>query len=345
MIAADAVRALVQAVIALAFFTDAIEVWHLIVSSALFGAASAFFGPASTGLVKSIVSTERLQEANALIGISQNAASIFGPALAGLLVSVAGFGVVFAIDAASFVVSAAFLVAMRLPAAVEHAGTRSFLMDVAQGFGVVRRRTWLWASFISFAVGNVSIAAFFVLGPLVVEAELGGPSTWGLVLAAGAGGGVLGSLVALRWKPARPLVPAAVLMLTVSLQLVGLVPPVPVPVLMAAVAAAFASIAIGNALWDTMLQQHVPQETISRVSSLDWMVSLVFMPLGYTAAGPLADRIGVEETLLLAAALGTVASLSLLLVPSIRNLRRLDETAPDEGAAEDVSSARTPLPV
>jgi MFS family permease len=134
-------------------------------------------------------------------------------------------------------------------------------------------------------------------------------------------------------------------MLTVSLQLVGLVPPVPVPVLMAAVAAAFASIAIGNALWDTMLQQHVPQETISRVSSLDWMVSLVFMPLGYTAAGPLADRIGVEETLLLAAALGTVASLSLLLVPSIRNLRRLDETAPDEGAAEDVSSARTPLPV
>jgi MFS family permease len=345
MIAADIVRAGAHGVIALAFFTDAIEVWHLIVSSALFGAASAFFGPASTGLVKSIVSTERLQEANALIGISQNAASIFGPALAGLLVSVAGFGVVFAIDAASFVVSAAFLVAMRLPAAVEHAGTRSFLMDVAQGFGVVRRRTWLWASFISFAVGNVSIAAFFVLGPLVVEAELGGPSTWGLVLAAGAGGGVLGSLVALRWKPARPLVPAAVLMLTVSLQLVGLVPPVPVPVLMAAVAAAFASIAIGNALWDTMLQQHVPQETISRVSSLDWMVSLVFMPLGYTAAGPLADRIGVEETLLLAAALGTVASLSLLLVPSIRNLRRLDETAPDEGAAEDVSSARTPLPV
>jgi hypothetical protein len=209
----------------------------------------------------------------------------------------------------------------------------------------VRRRTWLWASFISFAFGNLSIAAFFVLGPLVVERELGGPSTWGLILAAGAGGGVLGSVVALRWKPARPLVPASILMLTVSLQLVGLVPPVPVPLLMAAAAAAFASIAIGNALWDTLLQQHVPKEAISRVSSLDWMVSLVFMPLGYTAAGPLSDRIGVEETLLLAAGLGAAASLALLFVPSIRNLRRLDDAEDAPPISEDSQPAREPVAV
>jgi MFS family permease len=69
MIAADAVRALVQAVIALAFFTDAIEIWHLALSSAIFGVASAFFGPASTGLVPEIVSANRLQEANALLGL------------------------------------------------------------------------------------------------------------------------------------------------------------------------------------------------------------------------------------------------------------------------------------
>ena len=340
MIAADLVRALVHAVIALAFFTDSIAVWHLVASSALFGAASAFFGPASTGLVKSLVKPTRLQEANALMGISNNAVSIFGPALAGLLVAVAGFGVVFAIDAATFIVSAGFLVAMRLPATIERTRTSSFLSDVALGLAEVRRRTWLWTSFISFAVGNVSIAAFFVLGPLVAERELGGASSWGLILTAGATGGVVGSVVALRWKPPRPLVPSALLMLTVSLMIVGLVPPVPVAVLMAATAAAFASIAIGNALWDTVLMQYVPQETISRVSSLDWMVSLVFMPLGYTIAGPLASRIGLDETLLLAAGLVATASLGVLLVPSVRHLRRLEPIAEPSD-----DEARRPAPV
>ena len=79
MVVADLVRAAVHGLIAIAFFTDSIEVWQLIVSSAVFGAASAFFGPASTGLVKTIVGPERLQEANALFGISDSAVSISAP--------------------------------------------------------------------------------------------------------------------------------------------------------------------------------------------------------------------------------------------------------------------------
>jgi MFS family permease len=336
MIAADLLRAGVHGAVAVAFFTDSIQVWHLIVSSALFGAASAFFGPASTGLVKTIVSPERLQQANALLGISDGAVSIFGPALAGLLVTTSGYGVVFALDAATFLASAAFLLAMRLPRAVRRRERTTFLSDVAHGVGEVRARTWLWTAFIAFALSNLSIAAWFVLGPLVVETELGGASRWGLILTGGAIGGVVGSAIALRWKPERPLVPAFALMLSVSLQLLALVPPVPVPVLMAAAALSLASIAIGNTLWHTMLQQHVPRETISRVSALDWMISLVFMPLGYTVAGPLADTIGLDTTLVLAAALGASANLAILLVPAVRHLRRVDGPTFADGEPEAV---------
>jgi hypothetical protein len=113
-------------------------------------------------------------------------------------------------------------------------------------------------------------------------------------------------------------------MLSVSVLLVALVPPLPVAVLAVLAAATFASIAVGNVLWNTMLQQHVPRETISRVSSLDWMVSLVFMPLGYTVAGPLAEGIGLDTTLVLAAGLGAAANVGVLLVPGVRGLRRLE---------------------
>jgi MFS family permease len=344
MIAADVARALVHGLVALAFFTDAIEVWQLIVSSAVFGAASAFFGPASTGLVKSIVSPARLQEANALLGLSRNAARIFGPALAGLLVATVGFGVVFAVDAATFVVSAGFLLAMRLPPIATRERRASFLADVAQGFAEVRRRAWLWTAFIAFAVSNLSMASYFVLGPLVVENELGGAQAWGLIMTGGAVGGAVGSAIALRWRPGRPLVPAFLVMLSVSLLLVALVPPAPVPVLALAAGVTLAGVAAGNALWDTMLQQHVPQETISRVSALDWMVSLVFMPLGYIVAGPLANAIGLNATLLLAAGLAAAANLGVLLVPSVRSLRRV-EPAPAVAVGDEEPGTPAPAPV
>jgi hypothetical protein len=207
---------------------------------------------------------------------------------------------------------------------------------VRHGLGEVRSRTWLWSSFIVFSISNVTIAMYFVLGPLVVERELGGASDWGLLLTGGAIGGLLGSLVALRYKPARPLIPAFLLMFFVFAQLVALIPPLPVAALMLAAVLAVFSIAIGNALWDTMLQQHIPVESISRVSALDWMISLVFMPLGYVMAGPLADAIGLDLTLALAAAVGVLANTSLLLVPSVRNLRRLEPTLlPVEDEAEE----------
>ncbi len=340
MIVADLVRAGTQALVALAFFTDSVAIWHLIVASFLVGGASAFFGPASTGLVKTIVRPERLQEANALINMSQNAIQIFGPVSAGALVVFVGFGPIFALDAITFVASTICLVAMRLPP-LPRPERQSFLADARRGFDEVRQRTWLWSAFIVFSISNVTIAMYFVLGPLVVERELGGASDWGLLLTGGAVGGLLGSLVALRYKPVRPLIPAFLLMFFVSAQVAALIPPLPVAGLMLAAVLAVFSIAIGNALWDTMLQQHIPAEAISRVSSLDWMISLVFMPLGYVAAGPLAEAIGLDLTLALAAATGALANVGLLLVPSVRNLRRLD----DVPAAEDPEQVVTPVPV
>ena len=115
MVSADAVRAVVQVAIAVDFAMNTAAWWHLAVSSAVLGAAAAFFGPASTGVVPQIVAAERLQEANALIALSRSAIDIAGPAVSGVLVAEVGYAVVFAVDGASFVASGCFLVAARLP--------------------------------------------------------------------------------------------------------------------------------------------------------------------------------------------------------------------------------------
>jgi MFS family permease len=324
MMAADVVRATAHALVAAAFFTDAIAVWHLAASSAAFGIASAFFNPASTGLVPSLVSPGRLQEANALLGFARSVTEVGGPLAAGLLVTTLGFGLVFAIDAASFVASFACLAAMRLPAAIQRVGRRSMLTEALEGLRVIRERRWIVIGLSCDLVFNLALGAYFVLGPLVVERHFGGAPAWGVMMTAAAVGGLAGNAVALRYKPQRPLLVAYAVSFVTPLQLLALAGPAPLPALTLGAALVVVAIVIMNTFWATMEQQHVPQAVLSRVDALAWMVSLVAMPAGMVVVGPLSEAIGVSATLVGAAAVGGAALAAALAARSVRDLRRKD---------------------
>jgi MFS family permease len=345
MIGSDAVRGAVHAIVALAFFTETIEVWHLVVASTVFGAASAFFNPASTGLVPQIVSPGRLQEANALLGLSRNASELFGPALAGVLVATVGYALVFAIDAASFVASLACLALMR-PLGAVRTQAQSFLADAREGIREVLARPWMRATLTADAFGNFAIAPYLVLGPVVVRDHLGGATDWGLIVAAAAAGGIAGGMLVLRWKPERPLVAAYAGLTAIPLALLSLVPPLPLPLLMVSSALFSMSIVVGNTFWQTMEQQHVPNEVLGRVDSVSWMLALVIMPIAYAVTGPAADWLGVRETLLAAAGIGLAATSGVLLSRSVRELRRLDgrPTPLPSPAFDSVGESPVPAP-
>jgi MFS family permease len=334
LIGCDVVRGLVDAFTAVALLTGVMELWMFVVTASLFGAASAFFGPASTALVPATVSGERLQQANALLALTRRGADVFGPLLAGAIVVAAAPGWVFAIDAGTFAVSAFFLLRLRVDD--RPTGRRSsFLGEAADGWREVRSRRWLGAGFVAFALGNLGVAAFPVLGPTIAARELGGAHAWGLIVAGGAIGGIAGGIGAYRWLPRRPLLVCFLVFPLASLPLLALAPPLPVLVIVAANAAFLFGISFGNAIWETVLQQRIPGDQLGRVSSYDWMVSLVFMPIGYVLAGPLADAIGLEATLVGAAALIVAVDVSaLLLVPELRSMRALPRgTRPSETAA------------
>lgn len=321
MLVADAVRALVQAAVAVLLLAGAAEIWHLGVAGFVSGAASAFFIPASVGLVPDTVSAGRLQQANATMALSRNATEIGGPALAGVLVALVGPGWVFAVDAVTYAASTLTLLALRVAAGAALELRQSFLADLRDGWREITARTWLWVSLIADSVANIGMSCFYVLGPIVAARELGGAEDWGAIVAAGAIGGTLGSALALRWRPARPLVAAYGLLFLATFQLLALVPPLPTAVVAGASVCAYVAIGFSGTVWDTAIQQHVPRAALSRVSAFDWMISLVFRPIAYALVGPAVVLAGIDAVLVGGAVLLAAAAAGALSVPSVRGLR------------------------
>ena len=320
MIAADLARCASQGLTAALLLSGHAQIWQLAALQAVHGAASAFFNPASTGLVPMTVSSEHLQQANGLRALSMSGANIVGPMVGGLLVATAGAGWALAADAASFAVSAAFLVRLTL-AASEHPAARSFLHDLRTGWQEFRGRTWVWVYVAWASLGNLGMAAFMVLGALVAKESLGGAAAWGLIMAAFGAGAVVGSVSALQLHPRRPLVVAAATLTALALPATALALALPALVAAAAALAAGGAMMLSNTLWETVLQQNVPPAALSRVSAYDWFGSLAFTPIGYALAGPVAAGIGVAPSLWIVAAFFALSAPAIAALPSIRGVR------------------------
>ena len=332
MLTCDAIRAGVQAAVAVALFTGSMEIWMFVVTSTLFGAAQAFFGPASTGLVPETISNARLQEANALLKVSEGAATIAGPALAGVLVAAFEPGVVYALDSLTFIASAVFLARLRLKPR-EPSPRQRFVADLLDGAREAWSHLWLRAGFLAAAVANVGIGIMIVLGPLIAAEELGGAAAWGLILTGGAIGGLLGGVLALRFSPSRPVPLALIVWSFGSLPLLALVPPLPALAIATANAVFAFGIVLGNTIWETLQQREIPAERLSRVNSFDWMVSLIFMPVGQALAGPLAEAVGFEPVLIGAALLIAVPCFAVLPLAGVRRGPTLAEATGRAGKA------------
>jgi predicted MFS family arabinose efflux permease len=331
MLVSDVVRGVVQATLAVLLLSGAAELWHLVVLLAVYGTAQAFFQPAATGLVPATVSPERLQQANALLGLSRSLAFVIGPAVAGVIAAATNPGIVFVVDGATFAVSAASLALLRLSRSRRQGEQQSFFADLKGGWHELVSHTWLWV-IVAWASAFlcVVVAPYMTLGPVIAEESLGGPAAWGLIAAGWGAGTLAGGLIALRWKPFRPILvcSAAVLLIAPAMALLALRAPAPLVAALNAVGGA--GMGLFGALWQTTLQQHVREDALSRVSAWDWMGSYLFLPLGLVLAGPVSNVIGISATLWISVAFIVLSTFAVLLVPDVRNLRRLDEPEPDE---------------
>jgi MFS family permease len=161
-----------------------------------------------------------------------------------------------------------------------------------------------------------------VLGPVSVSGRLGGPGAWAAVVVAFGIGSILGDLVLLRIRPRHAMRISAIALVVASCQAAvygsgfGLVATC---VLQCATGV---GVTMFFTLWEVSLQEHVPGDALSRVSAFDYLAATALMPVGTALAGPVAEGLGTQPTLLGMSAIGVACALALLAVPEVRRLPR-----------------------
>ncbi|MDO8210818.1 MFS transporter [Conexibacter sp. CPCC 206217] len=330
MLSTDLMRGSLHALLAVLILTDHITIWELVAIEALFGTAEAFFRPAFSGLVPQTVPEELIQEANALNNLTQTIAEFAGPAIATALVLTLGTGTAFAVDAGTFFVSACLLALVHPRPRGEPAPRRSVRTELREGFEEVRSRTWVWVTIVVFSFQLFgTYAPYVVLGPTVAEDRYGDPALYGWLAAAVGFGTAIGSLLALHWRPRRPLVAGILLVLPFCLLLSAYALGIPLALALVLGTTTGVGIALFGIWWQTALAERIPPQALSRVTSYDWLGSLALLPVGYVVIGVLADHIGAIEVM----AGGGVLAASVLLLGLIpRATRELGQAGARVGA-------------
>jgi hypothetical protein len=267
-----------------------------------------------------------LQQANATLRLAQNSTTIMGYALGGVLVAATSPGAAIVIDGVSFALGALFIGLMHLPPGARVPGS-TVLHELRIGWSEFSGRTWLWAIVAQFAIVNaVETGSVNVLGPAIAKAHFGGAAWWGAALTAQAIGLVVCGAMMLRYRPRRLLLVATFAIFPMALFPLSLARPLAAPLVVCAAFLTGFFIEIFGVLWDTAMQQQIPHDKLSRVSSYDALGSFVFIPIGLAAAGPIADAIGTRAALLGAAALVVVPTALVLLS---RDVRTLEQQSPE----------------
>jgi MFS family permease len=335
MIVTDLTRAFLHAGVAILIFTGAIRIWQLVVIEALFGAAQAFFQPAYSGLLPQTVPEELIQDARALTESMANLAFLVGPALATALVLGIGAGEAFAFDAATFVISALLLARVRPRARGVLAEPETVLASLRGGWREVRSRTWVWVTIGVFTGALLCVyAQWYALAPGIARDVYGSAGVFGVLESVAGVGAVVGGLLGLTWRPARPLATGLVLVLAWPIQDLFFAAGAPLAIVVVCAFATGFGFSLLMVWWETALAQHIPANALSRVSAWDWMGSLALLPVGYLIAGPLAAAFGARVVLGVGSVIGIVL-LALALVPretrSLRGVGSGEETPSDVG--------------
>ncbi|GCF75842.1 MFS transporter [Bacillus cereus] len=325
MLFTDIIRCILMMLFATLIFMDVLTIPLLYVLVALYGLMEGIFQPAYSAVRAKVFVPEIRNAANALTQMSNQGIRLIGPALGGLIVSVASAGIGFGLDAVTYLLSFLCLLFLR---EIKFNKVQKFernkvnyKKDFMEGILVLKSHPWLWITILVFSFINICYAGIIVvLIPWLFNVHHHFEAyVYGLGMASSGAGAVIAALIfggRQQWRKRGLLAYGGVLISGIALLIMPFVSWA--PALIALMAMEGFGMMIFGLIWETSLQELVPEEAFGRVASLDMLGSFALLPLGYVVVGWLATVIGGKITIIMLAILVLITIGMALSVPNIR---------------------------
>ncbi len=320
LLSSSTIAALSQAVVAWLVLDGTATVIGLALLGTINGAAAGVALPASSAMVPQTVPKYHLRTANAFIQVGIYAGTVIGASLGGILTSAIGPGWGLAVDALGFAAAAPLYYFIRVNPTLSQESNTNILQDLRDGWKEFIAHSWVWSIVAQFTIVNAAFSGVvMILGPIVADTSFGRVG-WGIIVAAQSIGLIVGSFIALRWRPRRDLFVGVLLVSLCAVPIVLLSVAPSTTVLVGAFFVAGVGFGQFGVVWANSLQTHIPPEKLARVYAYDALGSFIAIPVGELAAGPLAMHYGTSGVLLVSAAAVVIATIAASLTPSIRKL-------------------------
>jgi len=326
MIAADLVAAAALASVPVAWAVDALTLPHLVAVALANGACTVFFRTAYGKLIPDIVETRHLEQANGRMFGTESTMQVVGPGAGGVMAQFLSAAGGLAVDALSYVVSAACLWRIRPPhdeSSAPGSDTEPLMTRIREGIAYVAHDPYLRPLTLIGGVSNFGLTGFTTLLVLFMVDDLAlSPSVVGFALTAGSVGGIVGAALSgrlsRRWGSGRAAVGLMLASGPTTLLLVVAGPGWQTMWLIVGVFLTDVCIIAGNVIRNAWRQRYVPGHLMGRAITTSQVINFGTMPIAAATAGILGEQIGLRSTIAVMAAIHLVSTLAVLLTPLAR---------------------------
>ena len=297
MILSDTGAGLATLSIAILYMTDNLQVWSIILATAVNSAFNTFQWPAYSAVTTLLVPKEHLGRAGGMVQIGEAISQLLSPAVAGVLFVTIGLGGVIAIDFATYIFAVLTLLIIRVPspeptaAGEESKGT--FWKEAIYGWTYITARAGLFGLLLIFAATNFITGLIMpLITPMVLD--MTSPQVLGILFSIVGVGMLVGTLVMSAWGGPKRRVHGVLAFLMIGgvfISLFGVSPSI--PLLAVTGFGVMFTMPIVNGSSQAIWQSKVPPDVQGRVFAVRRMIAMSMTPLAYVIAGPLADRVFV----------------------------------------------------
>lgn len=336
LIVMDVIRGMASAGVGLAAWAGMLEIWMVFAAGIVLSICGSFFGPAVSSAIPDIVPPDQIVQANSVFSLAYNGTAIIGTAGGGFLYQALKAPLMFLFDGISYVISAAAILFMKIPAVKHQAHKLSFFEDMKGGFLFVKKFSGLKYSFVIFGVLNFfANIGFFLVLPMFQKIPYLGAAKYGIVMGVLTGGSFLGYFLTSVIKvPTNKRFIVFYLGALMSAACMALFPVHMSMIYMSVMAVLIGvSLAVVNALISAVMQITVPAEMRGKVFGLLGTMAGSLTPIAFAAGGWLGEIFPLRPLMTSCFILTFMAFFVLIFVPSVIRFFNFD---PDKQTLEQI---------